>query len=286
MIIAFINLLCLFNANANEHESIYSADHGWNLGVGFGYGKIENPVHQVDDIPLILIPRIEYFTEEFSLVNTQMSWSPFLTENGQFSVVSRLNDDGLNFISSTSVASLTAPFIQTPAMGTVPPPNGSETDQKPVIRRGNIDDIGKRRLSYMLGIEWLYDWHFWRIRSSWYQEITQLYHGDEAFINIERSWQNQDHLFILGFEVQRQSADLIDYYYGIHGKEIGAGFSQYTGQAVINLSVQAKYQYFINEQWQIISDMKYKSLDDELSNSSVITKENTMSFYLGLAWDF
>jgi outer membrane scaffolding protein for murein synthesis (MipA/OmpV family) len=47
----------------------------WRLSVGLGLGVRSNPLHQGDDIPLVVLPEISYYGERFFLKNLEMGFT-------------------------------------------------------------------------------------------------------------------------------------------------------------------------------------------------------------------
>ncbi|WP_033079387.1 MipA/OmpV family protein [Thalassotalea sp. ND16A] len=280
-----VSLFFSFSLAANSDNDIYQEDEGLHLGIGAGYGRMGNPVYHMDDIPLILIPRIEYFYGDFAFSNTQLTYTPFYGENFQFSFLTRFNNDGLYFLEQNFSTSLAAATFRSPMMGSPSPGQIPPKGTVPTKRRGDMSLIQRRHLSLMSGVEWIYDWQYWRLSASWLQEITQRHYGGEKFLAVERHWLLDKHLVVLGAEVQQQSADLIDYYYGSHYSDLGAGFSQYKGEQAYNFSLQLKYQYRFDNKWQLITDLKYQTLDPVISESPFVDQSNVFSFYAGIAWN-
>lgn len=283
--ILFLVAVIGLSPQASSTASAYLADEGISLGLSLGYGQLDNPVYKKDDIPLYALPRIEVFVGDFSFSNTQFAWTPLWDDNYQISLFTQLNEDGLYFTKHSAVLSAIRTTSGRPAMAPTPPNSSIETPSV-IKRRGDISKISKRKLSAMSGIEAIVDWQNWRFSAYWSMELTNYHKGLQGALSAQRLFLFDQHLVLLGVELQHLSASLVDYYYGSALQEMGAGFSPYLGRSSQKYSLNASYQYQFNQQWQFISDIKYQRLSSGITDSSLIDDSNLLSFYAGFAWNF
>lgn len=279
-------IAALFSAMASaDEQSIYAAQSGWQFGLSTGYGKIDNPVHNSDDIPLYVIPNIEAFYGDFAFTNFELSWTPLSYDHHQLSFVAKMNRDGLYFIDSLASSSVLA-SLTTSALPGAPRPPSAQTQPNARKRVGNIQNIGERELSFLGGAQYLFDWQQWRVSASVFSELTHYYHGQQAELALSRYQQWNKHLVVASVQMQYQSNELTKYYYGSQRPELAAGFSYYQPQHAFNTSVQLTYQYQLDEKWRIISDIKWQTLDDEIADSPLVSKQHLLSYYAGVAWSY
>jgi hypothetical protein len=67
--------LCLGVCATAFADSPEEPESGWHFSLGIGAGVRTNPVEYASDIPIILLPQVEYSGERFfiqNLVNTQL----------------------------------------------------------------------------------------------------------------------------------------------------------------------------------------------------------------------
>jgi len=283
--VLFLISAFFLSPTASSTDSAYLADEGVSLGVSLGYGQLANPVYKKDDIPLYALPRIELFAGDFSFANTQFAWTPVWGNNYQVSLFTQLNEDGLYFTKHSAILAAVRTASGRPSM--TPPPPGSGVETPVVIkRRGDITKISKRKLSAMSGIEAIVDWQNWRFSAYWSMELTNYHKGLQGALSAQRLFLFDQHLVLLGVELQHLSAGLVDYYYGSALQEMGAGFSPFLGHSSQKYNLKAGYQYQFNQQWQFISDIKYQRLSSGIADSPLINDSNLLSFYAGFAWNF
>lgn len=283
-VLFLISAFCL-SPMASSTDSAYLADEGVSLGLSLGYGQLDNPVYKKDDIPLYALPRIEVFAGDFSFANTQFAWTPVWGDNYQVSLFTQLNEDGLYFAKHSAALTAIRTTGGRPSMTPPPPGSGIET---PAVtkRRGDITKISKRKLSAMSGIEAIVDWQSWRFSAYWSMELTNYHKGLQGALSAQRLFLFDQHLVLLGAEIQHLSAGLVDYYYGSAQQEIRAGFSPFLGRSSQKYNLKASYQYQFNQQWQFISDIKYQRLSSGIADSPLIDDSNLLSFYAGFAWNY
>ncbi|QDP00770.1 MipA/OmpV family protein [Thalassotalea sp. PS06] len=279
-------ILSISKTQANQsYEDIYQAQSGWHLGMAAGYGKVDNPVYQGRDIPLVLIPKLEFYWGDFAINNSQLIYTPWQNHSTTFSFLTRINEDGLYFIDDLLAASAGAAFLQRPFMS-----DGDPNQQKgitpPLLRRGDMERIDDRKISVLAGMEVNHDWQDWRVSAAWYQEISNYHHGDEAFLSIAKAWHGQSHLWLTSLELQYQSEDLLQYYYGTRLTDWIAGFSRFQPDSALNTSIKISYRFNINPQWDFIAEARAQHLDSSLNDSPLLEQQHLYSFFAGFAWSY
>ena len=270
---------CAAQNQSAAAEQIYSETEGWHLGIAAGYGVLSNPLFQRDDIPLYLVPRLEYFNGDFSWTNSQLAWTPLQTAFGNFGLITQLNSDGLYFISDKHIAGLLAPVAK-------PPANSPGKDTALSFKRGNIEQISRRHLSYEAGLNWTFNTNNWHFGATVLQDISSVHNGSEAFLHTEYLWQRHSANLALGLELHYQSNELVRYYYGTNLQDMRAGFSRYLAQSSLNVALGARYQYSWNDNWRMISEVKYQWLGDSIQHSPLVDDAAVLSAFVGIAWTY
>jgi outer membrane scaffolding protein for murein synthesis (MipA/OmpV family) len=59
----------------------------WRVSVGLGAGVRSNPLHQGEDIPLVVLPEVSYYGERFFLDNLEMGFTLFEDRRHQFNLL-------------------------------------------------------------------------------------------------------------------------------------------------------------------------------------------------------
>lgn len=280
-----LSLGLLFSSIAHAEalaEETYSEDEGWHLGVAVGYGTVTNPLYNKRNIPLYVLPKIEYFNGDFAWTNTQLSWTPVQTRWGNLALISQFNEDGLYFFDNRYSAGVLLPLARPPQS----PLPGGQLPADSSVRRGDISNIADRKLSYMAGASWslnLENWHFSLLAVT---DVTGVHEGFEAFGRGEYLLQWGSHHLALGAELQYQNDQLVNYYYGIRIQDRIKGFSPYGADHGLNRALKLRYQYHWSDSLRLISDFRYQWLDSSISDSPLVDDKAVISAFIGVAWGF
>lgn len=263
-------------------EEVYSEDEGWHLGLAVGYGTVTNPLYNKRNIPLYVVPRLEYFYGDFAWTNTQLSWTPVQSAWGNLALVTQFNEDGLYFFDNRYSAGMLLPLARPPQS----PNTGGVGSADTSVRRGDISKIADRKLSYMAGASWslnLERWHFSLLAVT---DVTGVHHGLEAFGRGEYLMQRGSHHLALGAELQYQGDELVNYYYGTRLQDRIKGFSPYKTGHSLNSALKLRYQYHWSDSLRLITDLRYQWLDSSISDSPLVEDKAVVSAFIGVAWGF
>lgn len=271
-------LLSATAAAETPAEQAYSEDEGWHLGLAVGAGVITNPVHNKENIPLFVVPRVEYFNGEFAWSNTELSWTPIQGSYGNLSLVTQLNEDGLYFIDEWSSASITTVISRPPGQAPGKPDNS--------FKRGDINATQTRHMSYLAGLHWSYQMGPWHVSASALQDVSGVHHGAEAELSGEYLWQRAQHQLGVGATLTYKNAELADYYYSVHTQDMRAGYSAFTASAALHQQLKVRYQYKLRENLRIISELSHRRLDQAVAASPLLERDAINAIFVGLAWDF
>ncbi|ABL98364.1 MipA/OmpV family protein [Shewanella amazonensis] len=263
-------------------EDIYTEDEGWHLGVAIGYGTVTNPLYNKRNIPLYLVPKVEYFNGDFAWTNTQLSWTPIQSAWGNLALISQFNEDGLYFFDNRYNAGMLLPLARPPQS----PNTGGVVPVDTSVRRGDISQIADRKLSYMAGASWTLNLESWHFSFLAVTDVTGVHEGFEAFGRGEYLLQWGSHQFALGGELQYQNDQLVDYYYGTRLQDRIKGFSRYETDYSLNSALKLRYQYHWTDSLRLISDFRYQWLGSSISDSPLVEDKAVVSAFIGVAWGF
>lgn len=258
----------------------YLAPSGWQLGMAVGAGRMANPLRQHQDIPLFLLPRVEYFQGDFALVNTSLAWTPVQGNWGNLGLVSQLNQDGIYFQHSWRATAL-AQFRLAPQAGPTPDGPGPSDGNK-----GDMAGIASRHLSYLGGLEWSHDLANWHLAVTWLRDLTAVHHGTELWFKVEYPWQAGAVSGAVGAELLHQDARLLGYYYGTGPAQLAAGFSRYQPAAAVSSALKVRLHYAYNDDFTFISDLKFQQLGSGIRHSPLLDDPSLWSVFIGIAHVF
>ena len=90
----------------------------------------------------------------------------------------------------------------------------------------------------------------------------------------------------LGVGVNWQSADLINYYYGIGDKDnVDPSFYYHTNSG-LNPFVSVNFAKHLSQHWKFHSFVRYEKLSSEVKNSPLVNDKNITSAFIGVVYAF
>lgn len=79
-----------------------------------------------------------------------------------------------------------------------------------------------------------------------------------------------------------QSADRVDYYYGILDEEVARGLPGYRPGDVVIPEVGIDMRYRLSSRWLLLGNLKYRSLPSELEDSPLVDSDQSARLFLGV----
>jgi outer membrane protein len=99
-----------------------------------------------------------------------------------------------------------------------------------------------------------------------------------------RSWS-----LVPGLGVEWQSDDYTDHYYGVSAAEsarTGGTIAAYKADSAVNPYVKVDGHYRLSEHWNLVGSVKYVSLDDEISDSTMVEEDSFGVVMVGFSYQF
>lgn len=257
------------DTNASEHQSLatHSEIGEWRLGAAFGYGQIENPIVDAQDVDLYVLPTFAYYGENFFIENLSLGYSLIETEQVVIDLATRFNLDGMYF------------YQQDPDLLAAIGFNGEFYRQPPK------PTPVERDISYLAGAALTLAPKNLEVSFRFFSDVTGVHGGNEAEVTVYRLWHLNKWQFSLEALATRKSEDLINYYYQVHENETGYVTGGYRpSSAAINLSVMFSARREINDNWNYLFTYKKTFLDDVISNSPLINNKDIASYFLGIEY--
>ncbi|MGO2293776.1 MipA/OmpV family protein [Pseudoalteromonas sp.] len=145
----------------NAHQTVTSESAEqitigqWYIGLSAGIGVMTNPLQSGDNLPLIVVPEIAYYGEQFFFDNGRVGYSLIQTEKHIVNLVSEFNPETRFFVdwhpsnifalqSSSSLALQSSSSLNV------------EADPSPVKNIPNLNDLNKRRWALDMGLSYHY----------------------------------------------------------------------------------------------------------------------------------
>ncbi|WP_058031703.1 MipA/OmpV family protein [Pseudoalteromonas phenolica] len=271
----------------------------WRVSLAAGGGVLTNPLQGGENIPLIVVPYISYYNERFFLENTTLGYTFQEAKHFDVSVILELNGEQkyFNRLHAGNIIGVDGALSDggSSEVPTSPDSNGSEdlfpdTD-KPVEpkRLPTLDDIAKRDWAIDGGL--LAHWYIGKqhkITAQWAHDVSGVYKGQ----HIKASYKYQVPVFDWPAKLQLsagfdwQSAELVNYYYGLNSKDNVEQAYYYQGKQGISPFVGAVFNYRINKQWQFKLSAKRTFLSSAIVDSPLVHDNHQDYLFIGGLYEF
>jgi MipA family protein len=202
-------------AHAAESEEPLIETEQLYLSMSIGAGVITNPLYKADNIPLVLLPQIAYYGEQWFFDNGRLGYSALQTAKHNVSLVTELNTESRFFIDwhPKNIFTLQNMNVNT-QIGPV-----SDTSTKHI----SINNIHKRKLALDAGISYSYVVSRQLFSIQALHDVTSVYNGWRAALQ----WQYHAQIGMLQLKptlgISYKSAQLNDYFYGLNRNETPLG---------------------------------------------------------------
>jgi MipA family protein len=244
------------------------------LSVALGYGQRSNPLHGGDDLPLVLLPDIYYYTEKWFFDNGKLGTSWTLTEDCHLSLVGQLNQEKSYFQKwfSGSAFQFNQSIINASFKGELSGP-----------AQASVREVSKRPTAFDLGLQ--LDWFHadWQLQSILWQDISNTYQGQHASLSASRGWQTALGRWQLQARLHWKSAKLIDTYYGIDDDQVFY-LPRYKGKPSWQPELRLSWQQPLTEHIALLAFVRYLYLDNAMTDSPLVHSDNVTTWFFGVSY--
>jgi len=256
----------------------------WRIGAALGYGLRSNPLIQSDDIPIAIDLDLAWFGDRWFFDNGDLGVE--LIDNSAFTtnLVARLNSDRA-FFSKTNTKYVTFSVMPggmtgalfNPVTGEpVPTEDAPPQPLKPPERDYAIE----------LGFETLFSGEWGQATLRAFHDVSGTHHGYE--ISADYSYRIARGRFSLSplLGVSWKSAELSDYYWGVHPEEASFTLRQYDAKAGLGWEVGVSANYYLTKSMRLALSANYEELQHSVAMSPLVEDDHVTGYFAGLAWQF
>lgn len=193
----------------------------WHIGLNVGIGVMTNPLEGGDNLPLVVIPDIAYYAEQFFFDNGRIGYSFVQSENHIVNLVSEFNPETRFFV-DWHPSNIFA--LQSSSSLNI------EAESSPVKNTPNLDGLNKRRWAFDMGLSYHYihQNHVFSVQSL--ADVSGVYNGSRTGLQWQMVQQYADWQVKPSLGVWYKSSELNTYFYGLSEQEsqngvIGVGSS-------------------------------------------------------------
>jgi MipA family protein len=256
-------------------------ERSWRLGAAFGYGERTNPLIQSDDIPVIVDLDIAWFGKRWFFDNGDVGFTLFDRQKSTTSLVARLNSDRVFFgKTNTRYVNFTylgageiAPLTPSPGVPAVTP---QPIEVKPPDRDYAIE----------LGVESLIDGDWGAATLRAFHDVSGTHGGYELAAHYSRRWTHGRLSFAPTVGIAYKSAQLNDYYWGVHANEANSALPEYHAGGGFAFEGGLVTNYYLSRNLRIAFSVNYERLVHDVAESPLSEDDYVLAYFSGLAWTF
>jgi outer membrane protein len=118
-------------------------------------------------------------------------------------------------------------------------------------------------------------------------DVSGIHKGYEFTMNYAYPFHWGRVVFTPGISIQRQSSELVNYYYGIKHKEVTTNREFYDGKATFNYALELEFEYKLTHSWVIGASVALIKLGNGITNSPIVNKkDNYMLSSMNVIYSF
>lgn len=260
---------------ASELENRIQPTGEWFVALSAGFGYQQNPLYEEDDIPQILIPDIRYYGERWSLEGLDLSYNLIEKRGLSVELIAEQNMDGVYF--PGRYRNEYGAFSNMHAAATI--------SLLPATTTEEFTNPNHRSMSYLAGVEFR---HYGFVNSylSVQSDVSNVHGGQQVRLEVQKDFEIQRLLIALSAKAIYKSERLTNYYFGYDMRDNPFLHTHYAASDAINYQLLVNFAYSIFDNLAAVSAFRQSWLDTEISDSPVVSKKQTTSFFVGLKYAF
>jgi outer membrane protein len=265
----------------------------WELSVGIGVGTRTNPLEATADIPLFLIPQVNYNGERFFIQNLDFGAILWESKTQQLNLFATPSYDQV-FFHRWNPSNF---FVDSSGFA-MAGKSENQADNIPVISLdGNREvvsstfndvkarDLRDRRMAGLGGFEYSLSTGLADFQLQYVSDFTGVHHGDEVRIALAKKWAHGRHRVSASVGALWQSSEVVNYYYGVTSLEADLR-GTYSADAAVTPIVRLDWNYQLTERWDLRFLANYRQLPDEISASPLINDNKVITVFIGGVYHF
>lgn len=276
-------------AIANNADDLKS---DWQFSLGIGAGVRTNPVAYASDMPIILLPQVEYSGERFFIQNLDMGYILSENKNHQLNLLLTPSYDQMFFDRWNSGNFFVESGNNLLGTGSNSAPSQNPEPLEPPIRDSdesfadkNQFSLHKRRITALAGLEYNFsmaelDWQL-----HWVHDLLDLHNGNEIRLVASRDWRGSRSALKMSLGLIWQDENTLNYYYGLTPEET-ASENVYRPDAEVSALLRLDWNYRLTENWDLRLFTSYRQLGDAIKQSPVIEEDKIVTLFVGGVYHF
>lgn len=266
-------------------------ERSWRLGAAFGYGERTNPLIQSDDIPVLVDVDIAWFGKRWFFDNGDVGYTFLDRPSSTTSLMARINDDRV-FFGKTNTRYVNFAYAGNGYTTALPPPapgsNGgpggpvSGNEEPPAVQVNPPD----RDYAIEAGVESLFDGDWGAAELRAFHDVSGTHGGYELSVHYSRRFTAGRLSIAPTIGLAYKSAQMNDYYWGVHADEASTALPEYHAGAGVNVDGGLVANYYLTRRLRFALSVNYERLADQIAASPLAEDDYVMAYFSGFAWTF
>ncbi len=267
------------SAQCVDNEELCATVGKWDFSIGLGAGVLTNPLHDGENIPLVIVPSFSYYGERVFFQNNTLGYTLYENESIAFSAITLINNEYAYF-NRWHPQNIFLPKSSSDVIDQSP----SESFQPDI----SYKKVAKRKWALDVGAQ--LNWFISNSVNAEFKvlhDVNKAYRGFNANAEVSKVFRINEHSVLeVTLGAQWNSEALVDYYYGISADETSASSSIYQGKAGVNPYLNIGYAYRINDEWQLKAFLKRKKLSSNIYLSPIVQDTTVDLIFMGFFYEF
>jgi outer membrane protein len=270
---------------ADNAPVVLPEEKRWRIGAALGYGLRSNPLIQSDDIPIAIDLDLAWFGDRWFFDNGDLG--VLLMDNAVVTtnLVARLNSDRA-FFSKTNTKYVTFSVLPGGMTGAMFNPDTGQ----PITAEQEVPPqplkAPDRDYAIEVGVETLFSGEWGQAALRAFHDVSGTHHGYEIAGDYSYRFGRGRFSFSPMLGLSWKSADLSNYYWGVHPDEATFTLRPYEVKAGLGWEVGVRANYYLTKTTRLALSANYEQLQHSVAQSPLVEEDHVLGYFAGVAWQF
>jgi outer membrane protein len=275
-----------------------------------GYGQRSNPITDGDDIPVVILPKISYYGERFFLENLSAGWTLVENERHQLNLLSTLSFDQMYFrkwsVGNISIDGGSAGTANAITASEAPSDNRNFADDigdslapeesfdevnspsvaQPLDEKVMLNNLDHRETALFAGLEHNVYLGQINLSSALLKDVSGTHEGYEMRFAASIAARAGNNNILLSAGLNWQSAEIVNYYYGVGEGEINNPELYYVAGAGTSSFVRVDWERQLSKRWSLQASALVKALSSNIQDSPIVGENTVSTVFVGGVYHF
>jgi len=146
--------------------------------------------------------------------------------------------------------------------------------------------VPDRDYAVELGLEMLLDGEWGHATLRAFHDVSNTHEGYEISADYSYRWVRGRFSIAPSVGVAYKSAELSDYYWGVHADEVLPTLQGYQVDGGIGWEAGLRTSYYVTKSMRVAVSANYEKLTDNIALSPLVAEPYVIGYFAGLAWQF